>query len=80
MLLTTLACPYCYETFTGRQIMFRCNARLSREGRRCELQPDERLFIHRGVRGDLGPAFEPGGLLKGTASAAGCPACGGRTT
>jgi hypothetical protein len=81
MLAATLACPYCYETFTAREIVFRCNARLSRAGRRCELQPDEALAVRRGIRRDLGPVFRPKGWLKGGATnEAECPECAGAST
>jgi hypothetical protein len=80
MLITTLACPYCYETFTARQIMFRCNARLSRDGKRCELRRDTELETRRGIRRDLGPVFHPDGLVKGMRNIAACPDCGSKTT
>jgi hypothetical protein len=76
----TLACPYCYESFTARQVMFRCNARPTREGKRCELRLDERLAAHRGIRLELGPVFQPGGLAGGNTNRAACPSCGGEST
>lgn len=74
---TPLACPYCYETFTAREIMFRCNGRLSRSNRQCTLEPDPVLLARMGRRGDaLGPVVAADGR-KGTAN---CPDCGGETT
>jgi hypothetical protein len=73
----TLACPYCYETFTAREIMFRCNGRLSRAGRRCELRQDPILGARRpSERRELGPVF----TADGRASRAPCPECGSDTT
>lgn len=75
---TMLACPYCYETFTARDIMFRCNARLSRTGKRCELRPDPVLESRIGGprRRELGPVFRG----DGRAHQAVCPNCDGSTT
>jgi hypothetical protein len=76
----TLACPYCYEKFTARQVLFRCNGRLSRGGKRCALRQDEQLAAHRGIRRDLGPVFQPGGLLAGNTNNAPCPDCSSIST
>lgn len=76
----TLACPYCYEEFTARRVLFRCNGRLSRGGKRCPLAQDEQLAAHRGIRRELGPVFQPGGLLAGNTNSAACPDCGGVST
>jgi hypothetical protein len=80
MLSTTLACPYCYETFTARQILFRCHARRPvRGGEACKLGRDELLESRWGIARDVGPVFQPNGLSKGKANAATCPQCGGTT-
>ena len=80
MLLTTLACPYCYETFTARQILFRCHGRKpSRGGEQCKLGRDELLERRWGNTRDVGPIFQPSGLSRGKANAATCPDCGGVT-
>jgi len=74
----TLACPYCYETFTARQILFRCHGRPSKDGKTCPLRHDERLVARRGPdhRRELGPIFKPGGLTGGSTNSANCPDCG----
>jgi hypothetical protein len=79
MLTASIACPYCYETFPVRQIMFRCNARPSRDGKQCDQRQDEVLARRRGIRRDLGPVFKPDGWAKGRTNAAACPACGSST-
>lgn len=81
-LTPTLACPYCYETFTARQVLFRCNGRLSKEGKRCPLRQDEQLAARRGGdhRRELGPVFKPGGLAGGNTNSAACPDCGSIST
>ncbi len=71
-----LACPYCYETFAAREIMFRCNGRLSRTNISCALRTDPVLVQRMGIQRDLGPEFKADGR-KGTAA---CPDCGGETT
>jgi hypothetical protein len=75
-----LACPYCYEAFTARRVLFRCHGRLSKDGMRCLLTQDELLVAHRGIRRDLGPVFSPGGVLAGNTNTAICPDCGGVST
>jgi Double-GTPase 2 len=79
LLIPRLACPYCYETFTARQILFRCHGRPTRGGQPCELRQDEVLNRRWGNRGELGPVFSPDGWAKGRANAATCPRCGGST-
>lgn len=70
------ACPYCYETFTAREIQFRCNTRLSRSGRRCKAERDQVRVDRLGDRGEAGPAF----TADGRRPTADCPQCGGETT
>jgi hypothetical protein len=79
-LLPRFACPYCYETFSARQILFRCNGRLSKSGKRCTLRRDELLAARRGDRRDLGPVFTASGLAQGKTNIAKCPDCEGETT
>ena len=79
MLTTTLACPYCYETFTARQILFRCYGRSSRGGTPCTPRQDEVLDGRRGIRLALGPVFKADGWAKGRTNSATCPGCGGTT-
>lgn len=79
MLTATLACPYCYETFTARQILFRCHGRPVRGGAPCELTRDEVLDQRRGIRRELGPVFQADGWAKGRTNSAKCPGCGGTT-
>lgn len=71
-----LTCPYCYETFTAREIGFRCNGRLSRTQKQCARSRDPVLADRMGQRGEVGPVFHADGR-KPTAV---CPACDGETT
>lgn len=71
-----LTCPYCYETFTAREIAFRCNSRLSRTHKRCVRRRDDILADRTGQRGEVGPAF----TADGRAATAVCPDCDGETT
>ncbi|MFI8962603.1 hypothetical protein ACIGO8_10835 [Streptomyces sp. NPDC053493] len=71
-----LTCPYCYETFTGREIAFRCNSRLTRTQKRCVRRRDQVLADRMGQRGEVGPVF----TADGRASTAVCPDCDGETT
>jgi hypothetical protein len=71
-----LYCPYCYERFTEREIMFRCTGRTSRNGRRCSPEIDEVLRDRTGFGGALPPAFAADGRM----STAACPRCGSETT
>ncbi|MFE7382801.1 hypothetical protein ACFU9F_20815 [Streptomyces zhihengii] len=71
-----LTCPYCYETFTGREISFRCNSRLSRTQKRCVRRRDDVLSDRMGQRGEVGPAF----VADGRRATAQCPDCDGETT
>jgi hypothetical protein len=79
MLATTLACPYCYETFTARQILFRCHGRPNRGGTPCQPRRDEVLEQRRGIRRELGPIFRAEGWAKGKTNSATCPGCDGTT-
>ncbi|OON80537.1 TRAFAC clade GTPase domain-containing protein [Streptomyces tsukubensis] len=73
-----LTCPHCYEGFAPREIRFRCNCRLSKEGKRCPRVRDQVLDERRGPRPshELGPVFTDDGR-RPTAM---CPDCGGETT
>ncbi|MCT2591583.1 hypothetical protein LHJ74_17040 [Streptomyces sp. N2-109] len=73
-----LTCPYCYETFTAREIRFRCNSRLSRTQKRCARVRDQVLDDRMGRRPahELGPDFAGDGR-KPTAV---CQTCDGETT
>jgi hypothetical protein len=77
---SAVACPYCYETFMPRQIMFRCHTRTSRLGKSCALRPDPVLEKRRGARGEFGPVFHPASRAGGRTNIATCPDCGGETT
>ena len=69
-----LACPYCYEQFEIRSILFRCRA--SQGNPTCPLTTDPVLRDKLGVTRDLGPVFRADGR-KGTAN---CRACGTETS
>jgi hypothetical protein len=71
-----LYCPYCYEAFPERQILFRCTGRTSRHGLRCDSRVDELLRDRTGFGGVLPPVFTD----YGRRSAAECPDCKGETT
>src|SRR5580704_9388979 len=71
-----LACPYCYETFARRDIMFRCAARSSRTNKKCDRTVDQVLEARFGSNKEVGPTFAADGR-KGDAE---CPACEGKTT
>jgi hypothetical protein len=80
LLNSAVACPYCYETFTSRQIQFRCNGRLSKDGKQCDPQPDKQFETRRGTRLEAGPVFKATGLAGGNTNTATCPDCGGLST
>ncbi|MDT0267513.1 hypothetical protein RM844_14580 [Streptomyces sp. DSM 44915] len=71
-----LVCPYCYETFTAREILFRCNTRLSRTGQRCLAERDDVLLQRLGQRREGGPVF----AADGRRTTAPCPTCKNETT
>ncbi|KAB8165724.1 hypothetical protein FH609_014990 [Streptomyces sp. 3MP-14] len=66
-----LTCPYCYETFTARKILFRCTTRPSPTRKRCEAIRDEVLLERLGQRRDGGPVFAADGRRL-SATCAGC--------
>ncbi|MBO1419066.1 hypothetical protein [Streptomyces sp. FH025] len=68
---TNLACPYCYETFTARDIMFRCTTQPGSTGKRCTRERDPVLAERRGLRGEVGPVF----TAKTKGHLAPCPRC-----
>ena len=72
----SLYCPYCYEQFTEREIMFRCTGRTSRRQRNCAPEIDEVLRERTGFRGALPPVFAADGRM----SSAVCPRCGDVST
>jgi GTPase SAR1 family protein len=81
-----LSCPYCYEKFTERQILFRCTSRLSPANRRCELELDKTLEDRTGVARQLGPVFQADGrkasavheVCRDTTTNRVCPVCHSR--
>jgi hypothetical protein len=72
----SLYCPYCYELFAEREIMFRCTGQTSRRDRRCHPEIDEVLRDRTGYGGALPPAFTADGRM----STAQCPRCGDVST
>ncbi|MFD5563745.1 TRAFAC clade GTPase domain-containing protein [Kitasatospora griseola] len=66
-----IACPYCYETFPVRDILFRCIARPGPTGSRCRAERDQVLEERRGRRGELGPVF----AARTRGQLAPCPTC-----
>jgi len=81
-----LSCPYCYEKFTERQILFRCSSRRSPANRRCELEIDKILADRTGVARELGPVFQADGrkasavheVCRDTTTTRVCPICHSR--
>lgn len=71
-----LYCPYCYEQFDERQILFRCTGGVSRRGRRCDPEIDEVLRDRTGFGGALPPTFAADGRM----TSAECPRCGDEST
>lgn len=67
----SLHCPYCYEQFAEREILFRCTGRVSRHGRRCPPEIDELLRDRTGYGGALPPVFAADGRM----TSAECPRC-----
>ena len=70
-----LTCPYCYGSFSAREIMFRCDMRVSPTRPQCAPARDEVLAAFTGTSRELGPVFKDDGRkLHGT-----CPDCGMQT-
>jgi len=70
-----LICPYCYEQFPIRDILFRCNTRTGRTGRRCTAKTDGILEDRTGNGRELGPVFAG----DGRQTTASCPDCTSET-
>ncbi|RMI34747.1 TRAFAC clade GTPase domain-containing protein [Streptomyces triticirhizae] len=70
-----LTCPYCYETLTAREILFRCTTRLSPTRKRCAAERDEVLLERLGQHREGGPVF----AADGRRPSATCPGCDGVT-
>jgi hypothetical protein len=67
-----LTCPYCYGTFSPKEIRFRCDMRVSPTREQCRPDRDEVLAAFTGIPRELGPVFDADGRrLK-----AACPSCG----
>jgi GTPase SAR1 family protein len=71
-----LVCPYCYESFPEREILFRCTGRTSRFGKVCARKVDEVLLSRTGRRDAVPPFF--GG--DGRQTTAICPHCQDEST
>lgn len=72
-----LACPYCYESFSERAIVFRCSGRPGRRnGRACARTRDELLMRRTGLATPLPPSFHG----DGRRASAHCPTCGEETS
>jgi hypothetical protein len=68
-------CPYCYESFREREIMFRCSGTAGPSGRRCTPSEDEIQRSRFGYTTGLPPAFTGDGRRE----TARCPHCGAET-
>ncbi|TDD40222.1 hypothetical protein E1287_01515 [Actinomadura sp. KC06] len=75
--LQSLVCPYCYQSFTPRKMMWRCTGLLGPEGAKCPPERDRALSRRFGMNEALPPVFTGGRLssLNGWQSAARCPRC-----
>ncbi|WP_344474311.1 TRAFAC clade GTPase domain-containing protein [Nonomuraea monospora] len=79
-LLPTLTCPYCYQPFQSRKVMFRCTGLLGPNGKRCEAKRDTALSGRFRMNEALPPVFSPGSLATSRRMSACCPGCGGEST
>jgi len=70
-----LACPYCYNRFTSKDIGFRCTGRPGPDGQTCGVERDENLVRWLGISTQLPPAF----TADGRKASARCPTCHGET-
>lgn len=68
-------CPYCYDAFREREIMFRCSGAAGPSGRRCALTEDEVQRSRFGYTAGLPPTFAGDGRRE----SARCPHCGADT-
>jgi hypothetical protein len=71
-----LACPYCYNRFAEKDIVFRCTGQPSRGGPGCEPEPDQHLISWLSYAAPLPPAFN----ADGRRLRASCPRCRGEST
>ena len=70
-----LACPYCYNQFTEKDICFRCTGRPGPEGDACKPARDESLVRWLGIPTQLPPCFD----ADGRRFTARCPHCHGES-
>ncbi|GLW61878.1 hypothetical protein Arub01_01220 [Actinomadura rubrobrunea] len=78
---SNLICPYCYQPFPARKVLFRCTGLLGPKGERCAPARDPALSRRFGMNEPLPPVF--GGRLpvvNALRTAARCPRCGGEST
>jgi hypothetical protein len=68
-----LACPYCYNKFTEKEILFRCTGRPGPEGDECKPARDDNLVRWLGISTPLPPCFD----ADGRRLTARCPHCHG---
>jgi hypothetical protein len=66
-----LACPYCYNRFAEKEIIFRCTGRPGPEGETCEPQRDDSLVRWLGISTPLPRTFD----ADGRRAKASCPHC-----
>ena len=70
-----LACPYCYNQLTEKDICFRCTGRPGPEGDECKPARDESQVRWLGISTPLPPCFD----ADGRRLTARCPHCHGET-
>jgi GTPase SAR1 family protein len=80
--LPALMCPYCYQPFQHRKIMFRCTGLLGPNGERCKPERDRALSRRFAMNEALPPIFTAGRLSAagGRRTSACCPRCRGEST
>lgn len=71
----SLVCPYCYRSFSEREIKFRCSGRKKPTGEQCAARRDEVLASHTGLNVPVAPAFAGNGRRLESV----CPECGVQT-
>lgn len=69
--MASLVCPYCYQDFSPKEILYRCSGLLGPQGKKCKSTRDPVLFDHFDQQLPLPPVFE----ARGRGGEAACPAC-----
>jgi hypothetical protein len=62
--MSTLTCPYCYEGFAKKRILFRCSGLIGPTGKQCKATRDKVLFDRFGIQDALPPTFTGDGKQR----------------